>query len=79
MRVNDDTDLLAVEIPEEWSDGDRRPFEENVEVIGPAVAASTNLAEYFGGLGTPGVLFVASRVWAQTLDEGGFLDQFNFK
>jgi len=79
IRVNDDTGLLAVEIPEGWSDVDGRPFEENGEVIGPAVAASTNLAEFSGGFGTAGVLFIASRVWAQTLDERGLLDKFSFK
>jgi len=78
-RVNDDTGLLTIEIPKEWGDVDGRPFEEKGEVIGPAVAASTNLAEFFGGFGTPGVLFVASRVWAQTLDQRGLLDQFSFK
>ena len=79
IRVNDDTGLLAVEIPEGWSDVDGRPFEENGEVIGPAVAASTNLAEFLGGFGTPGVLFVASRVWAQTLDERELLDHFSLE
>ncbi len=79
IRVNDVTGLLALEIPEGWSDVDGRAFEENGEVIGPAVAASTNLAEFLGGFGTPGVLFIASRVWAQTLDEGGLLDQFSFE
>ncbi len=78
-RVNDDTGLLTIEIPEEWGDVDGRPFEENGKVIGPAVAASTNLSEFFGGFGTPGVLFIASRVWAQTLDERGLLDQFSFE
>ena len=77
--VNDDTGLLTIEIPESWGDVAGRPFEENGEVIGPAVAASTNLAEFFGGFGTPGVLFIASRVWAQTRDERGLLDQFSFK
>jgi len=79
IRVNDDTGLLTIEIPEDWGDVDGRPFEENGEVIGPAVAASTNLAEFFGGFGTPGVLFIASRVWAQTLDERGILDKFSFE
>jgi len=78
-RVNDETGSLKIEIPEEWGDVDGRPFEQNGEVVGPAVAASTNLAEFFGGFGTPGVLFVASRVWAQTLDERGLLDKFSFK
>lgn len=77
-RVNDDTGLLTIEIPEEWGDVDGRPFEEKGKVIGPAVAASTNLAKFSGGFGTPGVLFIASRIWAQTLDERGLLDQFSF-
>ena len=65
-----------MEIPAEWSDVDGLPFEPNGEAIGPAVSASTNRV---GGLGTPGVLFIASRIWAQTLDERGLLDQFDLK
>ena len=77
-RVNDDTGLLTIEIPEEWGDADGRPFEQNGEVVGPAVAASINLAQFFGGFGTPGVLFIASQVWAEKFDQRGLLDKFSF-
>ena len=73
--VEDDSGLLTIEVPEEWSDVDGLPFEENGEIIGPAITASTDLE----GIGTPGVLFIASRVWARTLGESGLLAEFDLK
>lgn len=78
-RVNDDSGALAIEIPQEWDDFDGGLWRDVGETIGPSIAASPNLDGFFGSFSTPGVLFIASRIWGQRFNDAQLLDNFNFE
>lgn len=60
--VTDNSGLLSIEIPTEWSDVDGSPWTTNDgEVVGLAVQAAPNLNNYNNSWTTPGVFFGASE------------------
>ena len=58
--INDDSGLLAVEVPAAWTDVDGSEWiADDGTLLGPSVAASTNLDSYYGSWSTPGMTFAA--------------------
>ncbi len=76
--ATDDTGALAIEIPREWSDFDGGLWREVGQTVGASISASPDLDGFFDSFSTPGVLFIASRIWAETFDEAGLLDSMEF-
>jgi serine protease Do len=76
--VTDDSGLLSIEIPTDWSDIDGSPWTTNDgEVVGLAVQAAPNLASYNNSWTTPGVFFGASDEFNVFTTEE-LLDFFDF-
>ncbi len=76
--VTDDSGVVTMEVPQEWNDVTGFPWEENGEIIGASIVASSNIDDFYNSYSTPGVFFGASRVLAQTYDAAGLLDLFDF-
>jgi serine protease Do len=77
VEVQDDTGLLTMEIPVEWSaDVDGRSLvDDNGDYLASSIEASSNLEDFWGTYSTPGVAFYASDVLAQSYDTAGLLDE----
>jgi serine protease Do len=76
--VTDNSGLLSVEIPTDWSDIDGSPWTTNEgDVVGLSVTAAPNINSFDNGWDTPGVFFGASEEF-NTLTTGELLDFFDF-
>jgi serine protease Do len=77
VEVQDDTGLLTMDIPVEWSaDVDGRSLvDDNGDYLASSIEASSNLEDFWGTYSTPGVAFYASDVLAQSYDTAGLLDE----
>lgn len=56
MSVQDDSGVVTVDVPVEWSDLDGRPRE-----LGPSITAATSVEGFYGDWVTPGVEVFATR------------------
>jgi hypothetical protein len=58
QQITDDTEVLAVEVPVEWTDIDGRPIDDPERGFsGPNVQASTDLTSFRTGFDVPGVSY----------------------
>ena len=72
--VEDDSGVMTMDIPTEWSDIDGSGWTIDGQEIGAAIRAAPNLEDFFGSYGTPGVFFGASESLALEVDADGLLD-----
>jgi serine protease Do len=73
--VTDDTGVLTVEVPAEWSDRDTSPGADEAGNPIPYIAAAPSLEGLFGNYNTPGMVFAAVPVANATIDE--WLQEFS--
>jgi serine protease Do len=76
VSVTDDSGLLTLEVPAEWSDVDGSAWESDGQPIGLSVTAAPSLNDYYNSWTTPGVTFNATDQLDLTVDE--LLDAFDF-
>ena len=76
--VTDDSRILRVEVPEQWSDVDGSPWVANDTRIGVAVTAAPNINDFYNTWTTPGIFFAASSSLAQEATPNDMLDLFDF-
>ncbi|MCA9898414.1 MAG: serine protease [Ardenticatenaceae bacterium] len=76
VTVTDDSGLLTLDVPAEWSEVDGSAWESDGQVIGLSVTAAPNLNDFYNTWGTPGVTFNATDQLDFTVDE--LLDAFDF-
>lgn len=80
--VSDDSGVLIMDVPSEWSQVDGASWIFSDEAVGPSITAAADIAAFFGTWTEPGVFFGASRLLAQIFNEDGLLDevqnQFDF-
>lgn len=80
MTVSDDSNLISMSVPVEWSDRDGRMWSSDLvpgeELIGPAVSAAPDIALYRDTWGTAGVFVGASPLITLSVEET--LDMFDF-
>lgn len=76
VSVTDDSGLLTLDVPAEWSDVDGSAWESDGQAIGLSVTAAPNLNDYYTTWTTPGVTFNATDQLDLTVD--GLLDAFDF-
>ncbi len=71
VTVTDDSGVISVDVPAEWSDVDGRAF----EGVGPSVAASPDVQSFYDGFTVPGVEVTATKNFApdELLDVLGIL------
>lgn len=77
VEIYNDSEVIKLEVPKEWSDIDGRDWAPGGENVGPALSAAPNLDDYYETYSTPGVFFAASKVYAQQYDEESFLDSLD--
>lgn len=77
VAVTDDTGVLTMNVPVQWSDVNGTAWERDGAEVGPAVAASVDLEDLYDTWETPGVFFGASIELAAE-DENALLDGFDF-
>lgn len=78
VQVTDDTGSISVEVPREWSDIDGSVWEDEGEVLGAAIVASSDVDAYNESYAVPGVIFLASEQLVQMGDAADLLDLFEF-
>lgn len=78
MQVSDDTGAISVEVPSDWDDIDGSLWEDEGEVLGAAIVASSDLDAYYASYDTPGVIFLASEQLVQMGTAEDLLDLFEF-
>lgn len=82
VSITDDSGLIEMSVPVEWSDIDGRPWESDLatgveEFIGSALSASPNVDAMRDTWGTPGAFLGASPSIERTVDE--LLDESEFR
>jgi serine protease Do len=77
IEVTDDSGLLSMQIPLEWSAdvNGSSLVDENGNYLASSVQASSNLDDFWGTYSTPGVAFYASDVLAQEYTTASLLDE----
>lgn len=78
VSVRDDTSLLQISIPAEWSDINGEGWFMDGENMGPGLLASPDIEGYQNTWTTPGMFFGASSSLIEEYDYTGFLDGFDF-
>ncbi|MCA9991231.1 MAG: trypsin-like peptidase domain-containing protein [Anaerolineales bacterium] len=73
--ITDDSGILRVEVPEQWTDTNGAAWTRDGEEIGVAVSAAPNLDDFLSTWDVPGVFFGAS---AQIEAPDSLLDGFDF-
>jgi len=76
--ITDDSGVIQVEVPLEWTDVDGSAWVLDGEEIGVTVSASSDLAGFTDTYKTPGMFFGASRVLVADYDVSSFLDAVDF-
>lgn len=76
ITVTDDSGLLTLDVPAEWSEVDGSAWQSDGQPIGLSVTAAPNLNDFYNTWGTPGVTFNATDQLDFTVDE--LLDAFDF-
>jgi len=76
VQVQDDTGLLTMEIPVEWSADVNGEIllDDAGDYLSLLVQASSNLDDFWGTYSTPGVAFYASEILPEQYDTAGLLD-----
>ena len=74
--LTDDSGLIQVSVPTEWSDISGVPWNRGADDLGPALSAAPDLAAWQAGWGTPGVFIGASATLGQTPQQ--MLDDLSF-
>ena len=59
VRLQDDTGLLTVEVPDTWTEVDLRPDQADDGTVRPLISASPDTQSFLETFDTPGVLYVA--------------------
>ncbi len=78
QEISDDDGMLAVRVPNEWSDISSGNWELDDEVIGVSLSAATDLEAYSETWNTPGMFFgVTTELAGTTVEE--FLDSWVYK
>ena len=78
VEVTDDTGAIVMQIPVEWSDTDGSVWEDDGQIVGAGIVASSDLDDFYETYSTPGVIFLASEGMAQAGDSAELLDLFDF-
>ncbi|NKQ37336.1 MAG: PDZ domain-containing protein [Chloroflexi bacterium] len=76
--ITDDSGLLVLDVPEQWSDVDGSAWAVDGEAIGVSVKAAPNLNDFDNTWTTPGVFFAASASVAEQMSVNDVLDAFDF-
>ena len=77
VGIYDEADSVYMEVPVEWADTDGAPWEDEGEILGASLAASSNLEGLYDTYDTPGVLLLASEGLAGS-DMNELADTFDF-
>jgi serine protease Do len=72
--VEDDSGVMTMEVPTEWSDIDGGAWTIDGQEVGAAIRSAPSLDDFFASYDTPGVFFGASASLAQEFDADGLLD-----
>jgi serine protease Do len=76
VSVTDDSGLLTLEVPAEWSDVNGSAWESDGQAIGLSVTAAPNLDDFYNTWTTPGVAFNATDQLDFTVDQ--LLNEFDY-
>jgi serine protease Do len=71
--VQDDTDTIQVNIPNEWGEVDGSIWEVDGEPLGVQISAAPSLQRFNETYDEPGMIFIASRAVAQEYNENDLL------
>lgn len=77
VTVTDDSGLLQMNVPEEWSQVDGSPWELEGEVIGESLTAAPDIDGLFNRWDTPGAFFGATEQFDRSVDE--LLDSLDYR
>ncbi len=77
VSVRDDSGMLQMSVPVEWSDIDGTPWTFEDEEAGPSLNASVDVDGFYDNWTTPGAFLGASTSLRATYDPKSFLDQFD--
>lgn len=77
VSVRDDSGMLQMSVPVEWSDIDGTPWTFEDEEAGPSLNASVDVDGFYDNWTTPGAFLGASTSLRATYDPNSFLDQFD--
>jgi serine protease Do len=69
MFITDDSSLIEVSVPVEWSDTLGEPWNFDGDLIGPALSAAPDRDAWLSGWDTPGVFIGASAQLTMTVDQ----------
>jgi serine protease Do len=74
VEVTDDSGLLSVSVPGEWSDLSRLPWEFEGETVGYSIVASPDIAGWYDTWDVPGIFFGASEALRSRFEPTQLLD-----
>ncbi len=77
VTVTDDSGLLQMNVPEEWSQVDGSPWELEGKVIGQSLTAAPDIDGLFNRWDTPGAFFGAAEQFDGSVDE--LLDSLDYR
>jgi len=77
VGIYDEANSVYMEVPAEWADTDGAAWEDEGDILGASLAASSNLQGLYDTYDTPGVLLLASDNLAGT-DMNELADTFDF-
>ena len=77
VSVRDDSGMLQMSVPVEWSDIDGTPWTFEDEEAGPSLNAAVDVDGFYDNWTTPGAVLGASTSLRATYDPNSFLDQFD--
>ncbi|HRO23926.1 MAG TPA: PDZ domain-containing protein, partial [Promineifilum sp.] len=77
VSVRDDSGMLQMSVPVEWSDTDGTPWTFEDEEAGPSLNAAVDVDGFYDNWTTPGAFLGASTSLRATYDPNSFLDQFD--
>ena len=77
VSVRDDSGMLQMSVPVEWSDIDGTPWTFEDEEAGPSLNAAVDVDGFYDNWTTPGAFLGASTSLRATYDPNSFLDQFD--
>ncbi len=77
VGIYDEVNSVFMEVPAEWNDTDGAAWEDEGEILGASLAASSTLPGFYDTYDTPGVLLLASDGLAGS-DMNELVDNFDF-
>jgi len=75
VEVTDDSGLLSMSVPAEWSEVSGVPWNYDDETVGYSIVASPDIQGWYDTWDVPGVFFGASETLRARLDPTGLLDE----